>query len=125
MLAKAVGPIQSVAPLEPAPPTFRFLFKEKLGRAKDFHSMSDRGPDPSVDTSPMQVASDTKDKRKDIGDYRIAHSLLKSIIMPTDVQNFEEAGGAFRIQDSYDSLLQISIGCPPPFTHLQLIFNLS
>ena len=50
-----------------------------------------------MDISLMDVASDIEDRRKGIDDYLLARSLLKSIILLTDVQNFEEVGGAFRI----------------------------
>ncbi|KAG1335558.1 hypothetical protein COCNU_03G016770 [Cocos nucifera] len=55
----------------------------------------------------MEVPSNTENKRKGVGDYRVIHSLLKSVILPIDVQIFEEAGGVFHIQDSYDSLLRL------------------
>ncbi|KAG1331931.1 hypothetical protein COCNU_02G019000 [Cocos nucifera] len=69
--------------------------------------MSNRGPDVPKSVSPMEVSLNIKDKRKGLGNYRVARSLLKLVILLTDVQTFEEVGGAFRIQDSYDSLLRL------------------
>ena len=84
--------------------------------------MSSHRLDPPVGTSLIEVALDIEDRRKGIDDYRIAQSLLKSIILPADVRNFKEAWGTFRIQDSYDSILRMSIDHFPSFTHLWLIF---
>ncbi|KAG1335341.1 hypothetical protein COCNU_03G014600 [Cocos nucifera] len=102
---KDVTPLQSAASGETIPRPFASSFKRSLGGPKISIRMSDRRSNISGSISSVEVPSDIEDKRKDIGDYRIAHSLLKSIILPTDVQAFEEVGGAFRIQDSYDSLL--------------------
>ncbi|KAG1361791.1 hypothetical protein COCNU_10G000100 [Cocos nucifera] len=52
--------------------------------------MSIHGPDPPMDTSSIEVASDIEDRRKGIDDYRVARSLLKLIILLADVSNFEE-----------------------------------
>ncbi|KAG1330275.1 hypothetical protein COCNU_02G002430 [Cocos nucifera] len=52
--------------------------------------MSFRGLNPPMDTFSIEVVSNAEDKRKGIGDYHVARSLLKSIILWTDVQNFEE-----------------------------------
>ncbi|EHA8590325.1 hypothetical protein COCNU_scaffold017058G000020 [Cocos nucifera] len=69
--------------------------------------MSDRRSDVLGSISLVEVPLDTEDKRKGSGNYRVARSLLKSVILSVDIQTFEEAGVAFRIQDSFDSLLRL------------------
>ncbi|KAG1363319.1 hypothetical protein COCNU_11G001460 [Cocos nucifera] len=97
--------VRFVAPVESVPRPSASSSKRSSGGTKISIRMSSHGPDVLESISPMEVPLDTEDKRKGIGDYRVAHSLLKSVILPTDVQTFEEAGGAFCIQNSYDSLL--------------------
>ncbi|KAG1359614.1 hypothetical protein COCNU_08G010600 [Cocos nucifera] len=102
---KAVTSIQSAAPMESIPRPSISSSKRSSNGSKISIRMFDCGSDVPKSVSPMEVFLDTEDKRKNAGDYRVIHSLLKSVILSTDVQIFEEVGGAFRIQDSYDSLL--------------------
>ena len=59
---------------------------------------------------PMEVLSDVEasNTRKAIDDYWIIQSLLRSAILPTNVEAFIAEGGAFWIHDLWDSLLQVS-----------------
>ncbi|KAG1347863.1 hypothetical protein COCNU_06G016920 [Cocos nucifera] len=104
---KAVMSIRSVVPTESVPRPSTSSSKRSFSGPKISIRMSDRRPDVSESIFSVEVPLDTKDKRKGIGDYRVTHSLLKSVILPTDIQTFEEVEGAFRIQDSYDSLLRL------------------
>ena len=58
----------------------------------------------------MKVPSDagSPDIRTGVNNYWVARSLLQSILLPADVEVFNAESGAFRIQDSYDFVLQIS-----------------
>ncbi|KAG1359140.1 hypothetical protein COCNU_08G005860 [Cocos nucifera] len=78
--------------------------KEKSASAKAV--MPTRSDIPES-VSPVEVSLDIEDKRKGLIDYRVVRSLLKSVILSTDVQTFEEVGGVFRIQNSYNSLLRL------------------
>ncbi|KAG1363919.1 hypothetical protein COCNU_11G007460 [Cocos nucifera] len=106
---KAVMSIQSTAPAKSIPRPFASSSKRSLGGLKISIRMSDHRLDILESVSLMEVSLDIEDKRKDVGNYRIVRFLLKLIILPTDVLTFEEAGGVFRIQNSYDSLLRILI----------------
>ncbi|KAG1371694.1 hypothetical protein COCNU_16G007880 [Cocos nucifera] len=101
---KAVTPLRFAAPGESVPQSSASSSRRSSGGPKISIRMSDHGPDVLRSVSPMKVSSDIEDKRKGLSDYRVARSLLKSVILPTDIQTFEEVGGAFHIQDSYDSL---------------------
>ena len=77
--------------------------------------MSSCSADLSIETLPLVgVASDVEAQgsRKDIGNYRIVRTLLRSAIAPTDKEALDAEGGAFRVHDSYDSLLWISDDLP-------------
>ncbi|KAG1370944.1 hypothetical protein COCNU_16G000380 [Cocos nucifera] len=104
-LVKDVMLLQSAAPGETVHRPSASSSKRSSGGPKISIRMSNRGPNIPRSVSPIEVPLDTEDKRKGIDDYRVAHSLLKSVLLPANIQAFEEAGGAFRIQDFYDSLL--------------------
>ncbi|KAG1367734.1 hypothetical protein COCNU_14G002020 [Cocos nucifera] len=87
---KAITSIQSAAPTESIPRPSASSITRSLGGLKISIRRSDRGPDVSGSVSPIEVSLDIEDKRKGVGDYRVIRSLLKSIILPTDVQTFEK-----------------------------------
>ena len=106
---KVVTPVRSIAPMESVPRPSASSSKRSLGGLKISIRMFDRRPDVPKSVSSMKVFLNIEDKRNGIDNYRVAHSLLKSVILSADVQTFEEVGGAFRIHDSYDSLLQVHV----------------
>ncbi|KAG1338608.1 hypothetical protein COCNU_04G009140 [Cocos nucifera] len=60
-------------------------------------------------STPVEVPPEAKAQysRSSLDDYKIARFLIRSILLPTDVQAMDNKGGAFRVHDSYDSLLQL------------------
>ena len=70
--------------------------------------MSLRSADVQVGSSASMGASsgvEAQDTRMGINNFHVAHSLIKSILLPTDVEAFNAEGGAFRMHDAYDSIL--------------------
>ncbi|KAG1337720.1 hypothetical protein COCNU_04G000260 [Cocos nucifera] len=106
-LVKVVTSIRSAAPMESVPRSSTSSFRRSSGGLNIFIQMSNRRSNVSESVSSVEVSSDIEDKRKGVDDYRVARSLLKLIILSTDVQTFEEVEDVFRIQDSYDSLLRL------------------
>ncbi|EHA8591340.1 hypothetical protein COCNU_scaffold044868G000010 [Cocos nucifera] len=104
---KAMMSVRSTAPVESVPRPSTSSSKRSSGGPKISIRMFGRGPDILGSVSLVEVSLDIEDKKKGTDDYRVARSLLKSIILPTDVQTFEEVVSAFPIQDSYDSLLRL------------------
>ncbi|KAG1366566.1 hypothetical protein COCNU_13G003560 [Cocos nucifera] len=87
---KAMTSLRSAAPGESVPRSSASSSKRSSSGPKISIRMSNRGSDVSKSVSLVEVFLDTEDKRKGLGDYRVTHSLLKSIILPTDIQTFEE-----------------------------------
>ncbi|KAG1326552.1 hypothetical protein COCNU_01G004860 [Cocos nucifera] len=104
---KNVTPLRSAAPRETVHRPSASSSKRSSGGLKISIRMFDHGSNVPRSVSLVEVPLDIEDKRKDIGDYRVAYSLLKSILLSADVWAFEEVGGAFHIQNSYDSLLRL------------------
>ncbi|KAG1346214.1 hypothetical protein COCNU_06G000430 [Cocos nucifera] len=76
---KAVMLLHSVAPGESVLRPSTSSFKRSSGGPKISIRMSNRGSDVSESISLVEVLLDTEDKRKSLGDYRVARSLLKSL----------------------------------------------
>ncbi|KAG1347542.1 hypothetical protein COCNU_06G013710 [Cocos nucifera] len=85
MPTKAMTTVRSAAPVESVPRPSTSSSKRSSSGPKISIRMSDRGFDVPGSVSPVEVFLDTEDKRKDIGDYRVARSLLKSVILPTNL----------------------------------------
>ncbi|KAG1353995.1 hypothetical protein COCNU_07G001070 [Cocos nucifera] len=73
--------------------------------------MSSQATDMSPKTlTPTEVPlkAEAQDSRSSLSDYRIARSLIRSILLPTNVQAMDDKGDAFQVHDSYDSLLWLA-----------------
>ncbi|KAG1346631.1 hypothetical protein COCNU_06G004600 [Cocos nucifera] len=84
MPMKAVKSIWSVALRESIPRPFASSSKRSSDGLKISIRMFGHGSDVSESVSLMKVFSNTEDKRKGIGDYRVARSLLKSLVHHVD-----------------------------------------
>ena len=96
--------------------------------------MSFRPTDLLAEVSPRLPAlpeSEAHDDRSSFGDYWVTRDLLRAVMMLADVEALDAKGSAFRVKDSYDSLLQVSPSIHRAFffftsiiiiTHLLLFF---
>ncbi|KAG1362327.1 hypothetical protein COCNU_10G005460 [Cocos nucifera] len=66
-------PIQSVALVESVPQSSASSSRRSSGRSKISIRMFDCGPDVPKSASPIEVPSDTEDKRKGVDDYHLIH----------------------------------------------------
>ena len=75
---------------------------------------------------PVEVPSDIgiPETQTSINNYRVARSLLQSILLPADIEAFSVEGGAFRVQDSYNFVLWISGNLSVLLGHFQFHYLL-
>ena len=72
--------------------------------------MSSQVADVSPEAStPMEVSpgAESWDNRSSLDNYWVAWFLIQSILLPANMETMDHEGGAFRVWDSYDSLLRV------------------